>query len=514
MKSVGDNAKTLITGFSAIATSAFSLYKSFESIQQSGIALDRANLMVLRSTESLDQAQKHLNEAIAKYGSGSAEAKDAADKLAIAQDALSLANERAGQAQQNVNNAAIQMALMVIPTAITAIGGFQGILTSLHITLKMLETVSIIGIVAGIMTIVAALVIAYQKCEWFRNGVNAVGSAIYDFFVPSTQAATKSVEDLTAALKAGVGYNAQFADAHRIAAQVADDRRAAEEKLAKETYDLTEALTSSWREQRAAADTNFLGIKKAFDAAFNAGDFNKAIGVVQDFASKYGLTLKDAMGIMDDFAEKIKKIPKTIEEELVGKAQADLQTFKDCSTGKFADISGDSAKAMETLVNDTNDLIAHGLVGQAQDNIQAFVTCATDKQAKMVSDIDGYLKDMYKNYDENTAKIQELLKWRLALTWGQPGSDIFTAINLASGSTAKAKIGPESILGHGFTEDLTGAGTTVVQGPLLIVEGSLDRKTAAYVIDKMEGLLKNVVVEPSSVSGSSTHKQIRFGSRK
>ena len=46
-----------------------------------------ANLKLQRRTEALDQAQKNLNEAIEKYGEDSPEAKDAADKLAIAQEA-------------------------------------------------------------------------------------------------------------------------------------------------------------------------------------------------------------------------------------------------------------------------------------------------------------------------------------------------------------------------------------------------------------------------------------------
>jgi phage-related minor tail protein len=51
-----------------------------------------------------------------------------------------------------------------------------------------------------------------------------------------------------------------------------------------------------------------------------------------------------------------------------------------------------------------------------------------------------------------------------------------------------------------------------IHGPLITVQGTLDNRTADYAIAKMTDMLKNVLVEPSSVSGSSTHKRIRFGS--
>jgi len=69
--------------------------------------------------------------------------------------------------------------------------------------------------------------------------------------------------------------------------------------------------------------------------------------------------------------------------------------------------------------------------------------------------------------------------------------------------------GPEAVipLGRG------GFGTTLqINSPLIVVEGALDKRTADYAIAKMTDMLKNVLVEPSSVSGSSTHKRIRFGS--
>ena len=69
--------------------------------------------------------------------------------------------------------------------------------------------------------------------------------------------------------------------------------------------------------------------------------------------------------------------------------------------------------------------------------------------------------------------------------------------------------GPEAVIPLG--KGGFGAGITI-HGPLLVVEGALDRKTADYAIGRMKDMLQNVVIEASSSSGGSTHKRIRFGS--
>ena len=48
-------------------------------------------------------------------GSNSQEAKSASDSLRIAQDRLTLADERAQQAQDNVNKSIMSAALQIIP---------------------------------------------------------------------------------------------------------------------------------------------------------------------------------------------------------------------------------------------------------------------------------------------------------------------------------------------------------------------------------------------------------------
>jgi hypothetical membrane protein len=77
--------------------------------------------MVKSSTKAVEDAQRTLSTAIADHGASSQEAKSASDAFSIAQDRLALADERALQAQENVNKSIIAGALQIIPTSITMI---------------------------------------------------------------------------------------------------------------------------------------------------------------------------------------------------------------------------------------------------------------------------------------------------------------------------------------------------------------------------------------------------------
>ena len=139
------------------------------------------------------------------------------------------------------------------------------------------------------------------------------------------------------------------------------------------------------------------------------GSFSTSQKIISAFAERWGLTWDEAEEIISDsvsgIREDIESIPQTIEEQLIDKAQKDLEDFQNCATGKGATLGESFTESWDTLVSDTNDLISNGLVGQAQDNIQAFAECVVGKQAKMVEDIDGYLEDLWDQYSENFSKI-------------------------------------------------------------------------------------------------------------
>jgi len=115
------SSRDLVTGFSGVATSAFSLYNAFGKIENVQLKIDKANLQVKTSANSLEDAQRRLNSNIEKYGINSEEAEAAAADLELAQERYALAVENSEEAQDSMNETIIQSALQVIPTTITMV---------------------------------------------------------------------------------------------------------------------------------------------------------------------------------------------------------------------------------------------------------------------------------------------------------------------------------------------------------------------------------------------------------
>jgi hypothetical protein len=99
--------------------------------------------------------------------------------------------------------------------------------------------------------------------------------------------------------------------------------------------------------------------------------------------------------------------------------------------------------------------------------------------------------------------------------WGtHPDDRLKRLLGLAEGGIVTrptlamvGEAGPEAIIPLNQGE----VGTTLqINSPLLVVEGSVDKRTADYLVSRLENILSNVVIEPSSSSGSSTHKRIRL----
>jgi hypothetical protein len=115
------SSRDLVTGFSGVATSAFSLYNAFGNIEDVQLKIDKANLQVKTSANSLEDAQRRLNTTIEKYGINSEEAEAAAADLELAQERYALAVENAEEIQDSMNETIIQSALQIIPTSITMV---------------------------------------------------------------------------------------------------------------------------------------------------------------------------------------------------------------------------------------------------------------------------------------------------------------------------------------------------------------------------------------------------------
>ena len=145
MKSTRD----LVTGFSGVATSAFSLYGAYDCVADMQVSVDRANLQVKTSAnsvedaqrrvtatdEALEKAQKATYEATVQFGAGSEKAAEALAReeaasrnheaaqadLLLAQERLTVAQDRAKMVQDNMTEAMVQSALQVIPTTISMV---------------------------------------------------------------------------------------------------------------------------------------------------------------------------------------------------------------------------------------------------------------------------------------------------------------------------------------------------------------------------------------------------------
>lgn len=178
-----------------VALAGTNLFMSYERVQNAQVMVDRSNLMVQRSTETAEKAQTTYNDAVAKFGPNSTQAKEALDKLTIAQQALQVAHERADMSARNYNNTMLMSAVMVIPSLVSIIGTVshaQEIWTGIQWALNAAMDANPIGIIVlAIAGLVAVFIAAYTYCEPFRDAINALGSAIGGAFI----AAVNGVRD-------------------------------------------------------------------------------------------------------------------------------------------------------------------------------------------------------------------------------------------------------------------------------------------------------------------------------
>jgi hypothetical protein len=114
-----------VTAFSGVATSAFALYNIYDRVADMTVSVDRANLQVKTTLNSVEDAQKRLNDAVAKYGPNSEQALAAQKDLTTAQERYQVACERAEMMQGNLNEAMVQGALMIVPTMTTMVTSLQ-----------------------------------------------------------------------------------------------------------------------------------------------------------------------------------------------------------------------------------------------------------------------------------------------------------------------------------------------------------------------------------------------------
>ena len=115
--------KDAVTSSSALALSGLSLYNSYDQIEKAQLRLDKANKTSEASQITLTNAQGDYNTAVEKYGVDSQQAKDAADKLKVAQDAYDNSIQTVKLDQDHLNEVTAQTAITFLPAVITGVDG-------------------------------------------------------------------------------------------------------------------------------------------------------------------------------------------------------------------------------------------------------------------------------------------------------------------------------------------------------------------------------------------------------
>jgi hypothetical protein len=395
---VGTNAKSLVLGFNNLASSALNLYNMVDRVKDSQVALDRANLVVMKSTESVRDAQNNLTKVLEKFGAGSEQAVDAQNRLMLAQESLEVATSRADMAAENQRKTMMTMAVSVIPTLITGITGVISIIQNwgavtqaLSGAMTFLSANPIILVIAGIALLIAGIIYAYNNCQPFRDLINTIGAYLQGAFLAAWNAVSGAI----------TWFNTNV------------------------IQPVTQALTWLWN--------NILMPL----AQFLVGNLLSAWNTLSNGISwAYNNLIKP---VFDALSWAYNNIIKPIADWLGGVASF------------FGGVGAAISKAVSGA---TSSAAAGGPAFKRQ-------------------------------------KGGIITKPEIALI---------------------GEAGPEAIIPLSGPYMPRGLGTTInINSPLVYVAGSADQRTAEYAVNLIEEKLRNIIVEPTSTSGASTHKMIRKG---
>jgi iron-sulfur cluster repair protein YtfE (RIC family)/NACalpha-BTF3-like transcription factor len=247
------------------------------------------------------------------------------------------------------------------------------------------------------------------QSDEYQAAISELATSFTEDWAGMTELGTKDAEIQRQAIEAlaaqyGVSYDEIISD---LGAYIAGTEEATA-KVQAEYSKLTAHLQNEFNLQQAAASQALPAIAKWFDEAFSEGRFTAAAGLVQGFADNFGISFDQAEAIIENFKEKTKEIPLTIEQELVGRAQADFENFKNCMSGKALTLNTDVTGNMAKMASNITDLIKAGLVGEAQNEMQAYVNCSTSKIADMTVQINGYMEQLTRQHNEKLATLSAM----------------------------------------------------------------------------------------------------------
>jgi len=485
--------KDAATSISGVITAGFALYAMYESVY-------KQQIMVMRLTNSLEDAQRRqnnaldkLNEAIAKHGANSQEAAKAQEAYDAASKDVAVIQERLTYAQNNYNEAILRAVTFVIPSMITMVDRGKVAYDQLKISIDAVAagqaslattTVAAAGVIGIAAAATGAMYFAFEKLaeylydvsdaeeklqeetlrsakvfesldaqlkgiedalpdvqkqvdeltEVFVTGADKVEKSFFDVFTVETKefqddltTTAKLVEDFLSGIEPAFGsvsviiqafadeWGLTWDEAEKIVMQkVASIRGTLEEEIGA----IKDSFFGIFTEESEGFQVDLQGMGQAVYEALSGmePDFTSARDMIQEFADRWGLTWNEAESIVMDAVEEIKAtvgtVAPTLEEELVGKAQAAMERFKECMGEKSTATREDVRDAMEDLVSSVNELISHGLLGEAQALMDQFKEAEPDKMWKMTEEIDSAIEslttEMESEYEKMLAAADEL----------------------------------------------------------------------------------------------------------
>ena len=374
----------------ALATSAFALYMAYDRVQDRMLSYQQALVTVHTLQIRLARAQEQYRTAVERYGADSTQAAIAAENLTKAQEALRVAQRRAQQYQQDINNEMMRTALLAIPASISALKNLRDLVAGLKTAFSGLTgTAAALG--SGLLAMgkwgaiaAAAFLFGYKAAEWWET----TGKK----FTMTQSEALEAIEYASI----GMNYWAMRSE------EAANAAREVGDASADVAGEIIRVFYSSQQTAKAVEE---------LQSRYRSGSIS-----MRDFVQG----LLDLGLAQDEILEKLRKLgdtsTQTIQQKLVNQAQGLIEEFRQCSSGKFAQIGQMGAEQMQALVENTNQLIRQGLVGQAQANIQAFADCAAGKQYRLAYDIAQITKSMT---DRVNREYQAMVNWANTLSGEQ-----------------------------------------------------------------------------------------------
>jgi len=210
-------------------------------------------------------------------------------------------------------------------------------------------------------------------------------------------------------------YSISFDQAERIIWDFIDQQKQALQKSRQNYRNHLEWLKTQYFKRYVENSEEFLQSVKRYAKAYNNclehGLLEGAEFIVTAFSKRWELTWEKAAQILENYVEKqdelLKEQNKSLESQLLERAQKNFEKFKECVTSKAFTLQTDVTGEMSNLANNVTELIKAGLVGEAQKQMQAYVECSTSKAWNMVEQIDNYMAELTEKHREKIRKMRE-----------------------------------------------------------------------------------------------------------